>query len=259
MSKGPTSTRSVKELEWVGWNRIKELVEKTYSVEFEYGDQEFKRKYARGLILVGFKTGGRISEILNIRADDFSFDGEFWTITLPLEKRYNQTEAEVRKWKCERCNRRWMDKPTEIINRSAAEPLLSCSNGGYHKVTDYVGYETEKLFESRDIEFHSSEPLNEELKEYVLSCDNRLFPHPYHPEKPMKRAYAYTLINETDDEIWPHWLRAQRACQLADELGFDLEARQEWFKWEGQKYARLYGSKKYELREMWRDPVRRIK
>jgi len=177
---------------------------------------------------------------------------------MPLVKKYEKTEDEE-KWKCKKCNRRWSEKPTTIINKTANPLLLKCRIEGEHKVEKYEGYKSRSLESEREIEWRKNDPLNEELKEYINSCKDLLFPHPNKPREPMGRSYAYVLITEVDDDIWPHWLRAQRACQLADELDFTLEDRQNWFDWESDEYPRLYGSRKYEMRDKWRKPKRRIK
>lgn len=237
--------RSVKDLDWVGWNRIEDLVEKA-------------EDRAKGLIIIGFKTGGRISEILQLREKHFSFDGEFWTVTLPLEKKYRKVE-DVKKWKCLKCNRRWTKDEKEYWDEKRWWRKKECKEGGKHKIDTYKGYTTKKVNDTRDSEFPENEPLNEELKEYVQSCADLLFPHPKDPTKPMHRSYAYKLVTQVDGDIWLHWLRAQRACQLAEEAGFQIPHLKQWFKWESDKYPEFYSSRKYEMREMMSNPQRRIK
>lgn len=258
--QGPTIERTVKDLDWVGWNRMEELVDQAEKTIFEHGNEQEKRLRAKGLILIGFKTGGRISEILPLTKDKFSFKGKFWTVTLPLVKRYDKIKGGVTKWKCEKCGNRWKEKPTNIINGSAEEWRLKCRKGGHHEITDYEGYEAEtKTDKDRTIEIDSTEPLSQEFKQYVQNCDDLIFPHPTKEGEVMKRSYAYTLVNTVDSDIWLHWLRAQRACQLADELDLTLEDRMEWFEWEDDEYARLYGSRKYEIRDKMENPKRRIR
>lgn len=240
--------RDVKDLDWVGWNPLKSIVEKAKGASFETGDEAFKRHMARGLLLVGFKTGGRITEFIPLTRDKFSFEGEFWTVTLPLVKRYRKTK-EVKKWKCVKCDRRWKKKPGRDV---------SCPIEGSHEFEKYDGYETKSLEKTRTVEFPADEPLSEEMKEWVEGREDLLFPHPYDETVPMRRSYAYTLIVGVDPDIWPHWLRAQRACQLSDEADFTLEERQDWFEWKDDEYPRYYGSRKYEMREKMSKPKRRI-
>jgi len=228
--------RSVKDLDWVGWNYIEDLVDQSEGI-------------ARGLILVGFKTGSRVSEFLPLHRDQFSFQGDFWTVTAPLLKGYKSV-VEKEKWKCKKCDRRWPEKPTTI---------KGCSEGGTHELESYRGYETRRIEKQRTPEFPSDEPLSAELKEYVEDCEDLLFPHPYDDSEPAKRAYAYKKIVGVDDDIWPHWLRAQRACQLAEESDFTLDELQDWFGWETSKYARFYRSRKYTMREKMSEPKRRIR
>lgn len=257
--KGPTIERSVKEVDWEGWNRIENLVKQAEKTKFETGNRDFKRRHAKGLILVGFKTGARVSEMLPLTRDKVSFDGEFWTVTLPLLKRYKQIKGGVKKWKCEKCDRRWSEKPTNIMSETAEEWRLECREGGTHSVTDYEGYKARKIKDTRTVEFPPKEPLSEEFRKYVESCKDLLFPHPRKDGEIMKRSYAYKLVTTVDSDIWLHWLRAQRAGQVSDELDFTVEDRQEWFEWEDDKYAKLYGSRKYEIRDKMKKPKRRIK
>lgn len=75
----------------------------------------------------------------------------------------------------------------------------------------------------------------------------------------MHRSYAWKLVTQVDEDIWLHWLRAQRACQLAEEANFQIPHLKQWFKWESDKYPEFYSSRKYEMGKTMKDPQRRIK
>jgi len=55
---------------------------------------------------------------------------------------------------------------------------------------------------------------------------------------------AYQIVREIgrrlDLEIWPHWFRAQRASQLAQEYGFRERELKKFFSWEDPRTADHY-------------------
>lgn len=227
--------RSVEDEEWVGWNRLEQLVEEAEGL-------------AKGIILVGFKTGARVNEFIDISPELFMFDAKFWSITLPLSKRYEKKES-VEKFKCNKCGNRWEEKPSNI----------NCPAGNTHDLETYEGWRTEKQESTRRPEWNKNEPLNDELKQYVESQDGTyLFPHPYHENEPISRQYAYKLVTDVDDSIWLHWLRAQRACQLSEELGFSIPDLKAWFGWKTGIYAEKYSSRRHKMRAKMKNPQRRI-
>lgn len=227
--------RTVEKTEWVGWNRIEELVERAEGL-------------AKGLIIVGFKTGGRISEFVQLKSEVASFDADFWTVTLPLLKKYEMV-SEVEKWKCKKCGRRWINKPNEN----------NCREGGAHDLETYMGWNTKGKNKERRVEWPKDEPLNDVFREYVENKDGLLFPHKYAPDRPISRQWAYNMITAVDEDIWPHWLRAQRACQLSEEAEFSIPDLKDWFGWETDKYAQYYSSRRYKMRDKMLNPARRIR
>ncbi|KXB06016.1 hypothetical protein AKJ52_02655, partial [candidate division MSBL1 archaeon SCGC-AAA382C18] len=66
------------------------------------------------------------------------------------------------------------------------------------------------------------ELLNQELEQYVQGCEDLLFPHPRDGSEPIHRSYAWKLVTKVDEDIWLHWLRTQRVCQLAEEADFQI-------------------------------------
>ena len=73
------------------------------------------REWLKRLVVVAFLTGGRIREVLKLRAEHFDFrtDPEFVVVrAMPVGKRYVKLGL-VRKWKCDgHCRRRWNREPT---------------------------------------------------------------------------------------------------------------------------------------------------
>lgn len=54
------------------------------------------------------------------------------------------------------------------------------------------------------------------------------------------RKRVYQIVTGLDSNIWPHWLRAQRASQLALEYGLNTHALVEYFEWIDLKTALHY-------------------
>jgi len=58
----------------------------------------------------------------------------------------------------------------------------------------------------------------------------------------ISRSKVWGLLKEIDEELYPHWFRAQRASQLAFEYGWDASRLSEFFAWKhfptALKYAR---------------------
>ena len=74
-------------------------------------------------------------------------------------------------------------------------------------------------------------------------CSEWLFPSPY-KNGPLSRKLAYLLITKVGKrlgvELYPHFLRAQRASQLASEYDFREASLLEWFQWAKWETAKKY-------------------
>jgi integrase len=162
----------------------------------------------KALVALLFETGGRISEVLNLRKSNFVKQKNYLEIReIPVLKRYRKIE-----------------KISDTSKKS-----------GFHWIT-------EKRREFRSIPIPLSSPLIFYIIEYIqkLKDDEKLFP--------ITRQTAFNKIRQAGKvldknlELYPHWFRAQKASQLASEYGFDVFGLQEFFKWVDSDMARHYAS-----------------
>jgi integrase len=171
----------------------------------------------RALFSTAFLTGGRITEVLELTADNFIFTDDFIRVKrMPLKKRYSKTGEWVE----------WVDeRPTNTLRRLYHWDI---EKGAWFRKR----YETVRREEFRaEFAFPRSEPLVPILIEWVEAKEDKLFQ--------MSRFKAYRIMKEIG--IYPHWLRAQRASCLIAFWGFTMEQMMEWMGWEELTTARHYG------------------
>ena len=86
------------------------------------------------------------------------------------------------------------------------------------------------------------EPLTPFMLNWIEQCEDYLFPSPKQTRKQpyLSNTRVYQIVKSLG--VNPHWFRAQRACQLASEYGFDLHQLLEFFKWKRQETAARYAS-----------------
>lgn len=78
----------------------------------------------------------------------------------------------------------------------------------------------------RNISIRRDEPLVPLMLEWVeelKSPEDKLFD--------ISPTWAYILLRRVDTNIWCHWLRAQRACQLVEDYDFTITQLQKFFGW----------------------------
>jgi len=76
----------------------------------------------------------------------------------------------------------------------------------------------------RTFPIHTKEPLCQALVDYIVNLESaQLFR--------LSRSQVYRIVTKTDNQIFPHWFRAQRASQLAVEYGFDMHDLVDFFNW----------------------------
>jgi integrase len=214
--------------EWVGYQPLLELIELAGTPR----EQAF--------LSALFLTGGRVSEVLALRKNNFEIRKRERVIVvrnMPLLKRYRKIE-ETRdeqgkpKWVTEKLQK--TRKPFPISLREPLVPYL-------------LGW---------------LEAIPEE--------DGLLFPSPYRVGKPLSRFWAYYTIRRLDEAVspelrrklgldkpfvvdgkvvkdklhlWLHFFRSQRACCLVSEYGFQLHDLIDWFSWEHIQTAMDYAKK----------------
>ena len=121
------------------------------------------------------------------------------------------------------------------------------------------------------------EPTTPILLERINKVDDFLFPTNFNIEAEStggvalhvermeidKRAWisqtrAYQIICSIGErlglDIWVHWFRSQRASQLSEEYGFDVERLNRFFGWTGGPLGKETTSQKYaklSIESMW--------
>ena len=207
---------------WVGWGPLTEL--------FEYAEKLYGKR-EKAFLTICFLTGGRLGEVLALRKSNFDVREEEDLIIvrgMPLFKRYKKVESYIdaegkQRWITERLQK--TRKPFPILLSEPPTPTLL------------------------------------EWLETVPDENGLLFPSPYKPGEPLTRFWAYKLIRSLDKQIpyslreklgltyasnlhlWPHWIRAERACCLVAEFDFRLEDLLDYFNWKHLKTAKFYAKK----------------
>ena len=178
--------RSVEIVEsFCGWDYLLRLVEKC------------KQERDKALISALFETGGRISEVLQLKKDNFVVQKPYLIVkAMPVLKRYKK----VGEYTDRHGRRRW---------------------------------KTERKNAYRTFPIHMSEPLCEPFLRHIKECGSDLLFR-------ISRIQAYRIVRSLDENIFPHWFRAQRASQLALEYGFDVHDLIDFFNWKSLQTATHY-------------------
>lgn len=190
--------------EFVGWSTMMRLIEIPRSL------------FLRGLVSALFLTGGRISEVLSLRKENFVYPQNEGIILVKgkrLVKRYRKIDAYVECRNCGSRNERW--------NKACVNCGLDLVKFGRNR------WVTEKINAVRiPFPISMSEPYAPYLLRYVAHVEDYLFLNPY-TQKPYTRSWAYSQVRELGKQIVPpmelygHWFRAQRACmQLIKKHGY---------------------------------------
>jgi len=168
-----------------GWDYLLKLVEKC------------RREVDKALISALFETGGRVSEVLQLRKDNFVVQEPFLIVkAMPVLKRYKKI-------------------------------------GEYRDRTGRIRWRTERKTAYRTFPIHMGEPLCKPLLEYLGGVpEGKLFN--------IGRTQAYRIVRKLDENLFPHWFRAQRASQLALEYGFDVHDLIDFFNWKSLQTATHY-------------------
>ena len=94
---------------------------------------------------------------------------------------------------------------------------------------------TEKVFAHRSFAILKKEPLVPFLLDYLVTLKPgaKLFS--------LSRVRIYQIVRKLSG-MYPHWFRAQRACQLAEEHDLGLNEIMNFFQWRDQMTAMRYTS-----------------
>jgi hypothetical protein len=198
-----------------------------------------KNENEKNLVAFTFATGGRISEVLALRTDMFQGKQTVPPIlivrNMPLEKQYKKKEVYYECLSCRTANPRG---------------TLACQKCGTSLFTNgKKRFKTEKLFEVRhEFPIRIDEPLSKTvvhtLAQHIRAKQPFIFLN-RHTQKPFGRRWAYAVLRrigvKSGIDLWPHRLRAERACQLSSVLR--AESLLEWFSWEDWSTAKRYSKR----------------
>lgn len=197
-----------------------------------------------------FLTGGRIGESTTLKPDMFTPKTEI--ITLADERQIARDVLEVRRMPLEKHYRKLShyterlteaDLPVNIIRR--LYPTEPNAEGLFERKR----FKTEKIWEVRkpfDIPFDEVPSAQRSIhtdfdayrKEVLATGEEWLFPS-HTKNTHMTQSYIWKIFKEYD--IYPHYLRGQRASCLIAWNGLSMDQMMEWMSWEEFKTAMHYG------------------
>ena len=228
--------KEVKKFE--GWKRITEIRQELVK---EGGDKglEIANIYSGCFLL-----GGRITEIVTLKPENITDLGEFLLVRdMSNLKRYKKlkTIEEIRKpSQYELFSQPLKMKFTEVIQPDGTT------------IYRRRYYETEILDVKRNpFQFPIKEPMAQELMDWVDyrrdARDYWLFPidrlDDNGRQKHFPRQYFYELLVGIIPEIFPHWLRSQRASCMTSFYHWKDSEAMEWLGWDSlenfMKYSKM--------------------
>jgi hypothetical protein len=194
----------------------------------------------RNLIAFTFETGGRISEVLQLRTSMFKpMKAAKPPILIvsgaPLVKQYEKTSEYV---ECLVCH---SENPKGTLTCRCGSNLLSDGR---------KRFKTKQLQESRnEFVIRIDEPLAKSIMvpaliKHLNEKQPLIFADP-RTGQPRNRRWAYRVLRRMGDRanfpLWPHRLRSERACHLGGTL--KAESLLEWFSWENWATAKRYSKR----------------
>jgi len=203
-----------------GWDTMLRLVEECRNTDYRpspvWGGDEDPAAYRermirrdQALIATLFETGGRVSEVLQLRRENFEWDDEIIVVTgMRVLKRFRKVgeyvDASGRK--------RWVTEPVYVTR--GRFPILR------------------------------REPLVPYMLGWIVECDGYLFPSPKRDRPHLSRRRALQIVTEVGRrvgvKVWPHYFRSQRASQLAQEYGYTIHKLLRFFDWKNIATAVRY-------------------
>jgi hypothetical protein len=214
-----------------GWDFLRALVKKAQT------------PFMAGLIAALFETGGRISEVLGqshpYRVEPLRKRNVVQTLhpdvvvirQMPVIKRFEKV-GDSQKWKCLcGCNRRWSSKPSpEEFKR--------------HNIKEYAGWVTKPILDYRTFPIRKDEPLTAPFIDWVKTVRRES-----DPLFQIERSAAFVRVRKVGEalnmkipftkihssQIYDHFFRAERACQLAFDYGFQRDDLRAFFCWKERK------------------------
>ncbi|MFH2109956.1 MAG: site-specific integrase [Candidatus Bathyarchaeota archaeon] len=162
----------------------------------------------KAFLSTAFLTGGRVSEVLGLTRDMFDVDREGGVAVVR-----NMPRLKVFKKIGELPDGSWETESLDAVRRPF--PLI----------------------------------IQEPLMPYLLGWLERagsgyLFPSPRRLGRPLSRAWGYKTVVRVGEraglDIWPHWLRSQRASQLAADYNLQVLDLVDYFTWQKADMALHY-------------------
>lgn len=171
---------------------------------------------SKGFVVTAFLTGGRVSEVLALKRDNFEIQDKLVVV---------RGMRVLKRWK-------------KILD-----------SGGPFVDSKGRCFRTERMRLHRSFAFRRDEPLIPILLRFLNGRSGLLFlsPHGGH----LSRKWAYARVREAGEpfkdefglrNLYPHWFRAQRASQLASEYGFNLKELLDFFEWKNLETANRYAA-----------------
>ena len=273
---------------FIGWNPIIHIAEESMNTpyylrphpfltaEWREEQREILRLRDKLLISLCFLTGGRISEVLMLKPENFSVEEEWIFVQgMPLLKRYEIHRIEV-------------DRIHEIPSIEIAKDYRWQPDNGA-----FVKYETSteaQVVERQDFPIPRWEPLTNFVVDRLKSTESDwIFPtsgNPHRLEKPGVEAWkakfglesrawispqrCWQLVTGISERagvtknlgekmlgIWDHWFRSMRANQLVRDYRFNDPMLDRFFGWvnrddESRMSRRYTSTSTYELEDQMR-------
>ncbi len=207
--------RSVEDLElkkFCGWKALLAMIEEVKNKDrYSLNDYYYCSERDASLIATTFETGGRISEVLQLKSEMFKIDDAWVQVDMPLLKRYRKHRKR---------------------DKESGKTITT----------------TKPIQSTRKFVFPRREPLAEFVVQWVWEREDYLFPSFRKSKLPyLSPVRAYQIIVELGERIgldmWPHRLRSERASQLAIEYKWDLEKLLRFFQWKSSDMAMRYAHK----------------
>ena len=217
-------------LRFVGWGTLMDMVNECMNTPYKVSPawepessyaEEHRAKLTRrdqALIATLFLTGGRVSEVISLRKNNFNLHASPYAIEV-----------------------------TDMLREKSFRKIdeVELPNGKKRWITEKI------MATRRDFPILKNEALVPYLTSWLDHVDDYLFPSPKGSRDHLTRIRVYQIVKDlgkrVGETIWPHWFRSQRASQLASEYGFDLHALIDFFDWKDVETALTYsrlGSKK---------------
>ena len=213
--------------EFCSWKSLLALLDHVYSER----DKAF--------IATLFLTGGRISEVLQLRKENFEVrkeEGVILVRNMPLLKRYRKLGTKIyedghKGWETEKLNMTRKTFPIKI-----GEPLVPI-------LIDWLNKSEGLLFPSSD-KRRKGKPLTRFWAYNTIIRLDRTLPETLKIDLGLNKPFIKNNVKVSDRlHLWLHYFRSQRASQLVTDYGFEILDLINYFSWESFETAGHYAHK----------------